>query len=370
MQQAEADDDVRVLLLSPAAEPPPLLYSVLGLKFTGRAVLAAAPSATKPRLLVATPRLQYDFTDQPLSTLGLLLRMLQPEPNDVFVAVGALLNLVAVWELSVARGGPLSRLGAWLCCALQYNCTLLLLWLPAMWLSQCAYVRAGLKFALRGLRAAACTHLAQRLRLDLQRHHLASYQSWMLSLLWLMAAIVVSGLIIRFVAAAAPTDADSCLFRLIRGPEQERHAPSWRPRLMDIFFRQPRAQPHPDTPSDAELGDVTPHYTSLIAVVAGLWLESMALPSLWLQPSLLGNMDYIKALPVWIHATDPVPPDLRVDGDCVICLEQYRSGERMCGLGCGHVFHHSCIMGWLTRDNHHCPVCRFPCLGSGGNKEE
>jgi len=46
--------------------------------------------------------------------------------------------------------------------------------------------------------------------------------------------------------------------------------------------------------------------------------------------------------------------------DCSICLESYKYGTVLCGLPCGHSFHQQCIMGWLNRDNHCCPICRWP----------
>ena len=46
--------------------------------------------------------------------------------------------------------------------------------------------------------------------------------------------------------------------------------------------------------------------------------------------------------------------------ECSICLESYKLGCVLCGLPCGHSFHQQCIMGWLSRDNHCCPVCRWP----------
>lgn len=46
--------------------------------------------------------------------------------------------------------------------------------------------------------------------------------------------------------------------------------------------------------------------------------------------------------------------------ECAICLECYRFGCVLCGLPCGHSFHQVCIVGWLSRDNHCCPVCRWP----------
>ena len=46
--------------------------------------------------------------------------------------------------------------------------------------------------------------------------------------------------------------------------------------------------------------------------------------------------------------------------ECAICLESYKIGATLCGLPCGHAFHQQCILGWLQRDNHCCPVCRWP----------
>ena len=54
------------------------------------------------------------------------------------------------------------------------------------------------------------------------------------------------------------------------------------------------------------------------------------------------------------------PPGMLANTECAICLENYRFGVMLCGLPCGHTFHEPCIMGWITRDNHCCPVCRWP----------
>ena len=54
------------------------------------------------------------------------------------------------------------------------------------------------------------------------------------------------------------------------------------------------------------------------------------------------------------------PPGILPSTECVICLEGYKFGVVLCGLPCGHCFHHSCILNWLSRDNHCCPVCRWP----------
>jgi hypothetical protein len=45
---------------------------------------------------------------------------------------------------------------------------------------------------------------------------------------------------------------------------------------------------------------------------------------------------------------------------CIICLEAFKSGAEMCVIGCGHVYHHSCIIRWFSRNAiKRCPQCQF-----------
>ncbi|XP_028969214.1 E3 ubiquitin-protein ligase RNF103-like [Galendromus occidentalis] len=72
---------------------------------------------------------------------------------------------------------------------------------------------------------------------------------------------------------------------------------------------------------------------------------------------------------------------------CSICLERYRSettedsnngshgtkkygGDTLCGLPCGHAFHAHCVLNWLTRDHHVCPICRWPSYQQKQNPPE
>lgn len=54
------------------------------------------------------------------------------------------------------------------------------------------------------------------------------------------------------------------------------------------------------------------------------------------------------------------PEGMLATTDCAVCLEGYNYGSLLCGLPCGHNYHQQCILAWLQRDNHHCPVCRWP----------
>jgi E3 ubiquitin-protein ligase RNF103 len=58
------------------------------------------------------------------------------------------------------------------------------------------------------------------------------------------------------------------------------------------------------------------------------------------------------------------PIGMIFSSECVICLDSYKYGVLICGLPCGHSFHQQCILEWLTRDKHCCPVCRWPTYKS------
>lgn len=44
--------------------------------------------------------------------------------------------------------------------------------------------------------------------------------------------------------------------------------------------------------------------------------------------------------------------------ECVVCLEQFKAGENLMQLPCGHSFHSGCLSPWLD-SNSHCPCCRM-----------
>ncbi|KQK01486.1 RING-H2 finger protein ATL14 [Brachypodium distachyon] len=56
-------------------------------------------------------------------------------------------------------------------------------------------------------------------------------------------------------------------------------------------------------------------------------------------------------------------------GDCAVCLEALRDGERCVVLPrCGHGFHAECVGSWL-RKSRLCPVCRDEVIVAGPRKE-
>lgn len=79
----------------------------------------------------------------------------------------------------------------------------------------------------------------------------------------------------------------------------------------------------------------------------------------------LGNMkDSVSYSEESGDETSNPPAGMLPTTDCAVCLESYRWGTVLCGLPCGHNYHQCCIMVWLGRDNHHCPVCRWPAYKS------
>ena len=44
--------------------------------------------------------------------------------------------------------------------------------------------------------------------------------------------------------------------------------------------------------------------------------------------------------------------------NCVICMEDFKNGDKTTNLPCLHMFHTNCIQSWLKTQNT-CPICKF-----------
>ena len=54
--------------------------------------------------------------------------------------------------------------------------------------------------------------------------------------------------------------------------------------------------------------------------------------------------------------------------NCVICLEDFKNGDKATVLPCIHLFHTNCIQSWLkTQDC--CPICKFKLTGENLNSQ-
>ena len=56
--------------------------------------------------------------------------------------------------------------------------------------------------------------------------------------------------------------------------------------------------------------------------------------------------------------------------ECTICLGEFRAGDRVGDLSCGHVFHvDPCLKKWIVRRNH-CPLCQARLVTEGATTME
>ena len=54
--------------------------------------------------------------------------------------------------------------------------------------------------------------------------------------------------------------------------------------------------------------------------------------------------------------------------NCVICLEDFKNGDKATVLPCIHLFHTPCIQNWLKTQNC-CPICKFKLTGENLNSQ-
>jgi len=61
-----------------------------------------------------------------------------------------------------------------------------------------------------------------------------------------------------------------------------------------------------------------------------------------------------QSLHMFVH--DPCCDTMR-EVCCPICFIEWKYGALCCKTNCGHVFHTSCLHGWLSKKKT-CPICR------------
>ena len=53
--------------------------------------------------------------------------------------------------------------------------------------------------------------------------------------------------------------------------------------------------------------------------------------------------------------------------NCIICLEDFKNGDKAIILPCIHIFHNECIKNWLKTQNT-CPICKYKLTGENMNQ--
>ncbi|KAK6185917.1 hypothetical protein SNE40_008051 [Patella caerulea] len=400
------DPEIRTVLFTKEGVMP-MFYSALSLRFPGRVRFGKADmknslkdefssyfknnsktSGPLPHYLIITPEDKFLYGIQrgeylTFESLEIFLKSLYPSLNDLFILSFVIVNVMSWFEFFEVQGTFFKRLRKLLWCAIKYNVLLIMMWLPLVGLFSLPYFEKLIMIGLKFVRFISTSSFASLVRKDFLFYtkHVFSLTSS-----FLMYALIIG--FVQYRKSDNSTDVDSS--------EED-----------DLWnFNQMRTLEHLIRPAD-----------SIGQLEAGFGrFGTISSPTLWLRPS--GSVDYIQQLPTWKFQVSKFPPtesqklnspevlntgrmagktieeigsigihniermkeeiqcDEKLMADicsnscfptgylpntqCVICLDDYMHGIILCGLPCRHSFHEQCILSWLNRDNHFCPVCRWP----------
>ncbi len=301
---------VRIVLFS-RMKIAPMFFSVLSVKFTGRAKFGTVSTNTKegknilnrlrfkklPQYLVITPESNFTFGERSgeylnYHSMALLLRTLHPEVNDIFLLSLVLVNIACWFELFNTQGNLFKRLGNMLWSIVKWNCVLILLWLPVLAIFQLPYMDVLLGYALKVLRMVGMTSFATHMRSD-----------------WLWYSSLHCGVLFgSFVIYATLV---GILHYLYKPPQSDssdtlnNNSDWWNfnwDGYVNYLFRPMATLTQPMTPQDMDL-----------EVGMELLIERLAVPNFWLRPMI--SSDYIKDLPVWKYSGHAIDSDVYSDAE-------------------------------------------------------
>lgn len=301
---AEMQTKLRVVLFTQMSIPA-MFFSVLSVKFTGRAKFGMVNTkcvtgrsiakklniGRTPRYQIITPESNYTFGSHSgeylnSDSMALFLRSVYPEVNDMFLLSLIVINAACVFDLCIIQGSILRRLGTLLWDIGKWNCLLIVLWLPVLAVLQLPYMHLLLSSILKLLRVTSLTKVASWVRAD-----------------WLWYSAVSSKLLIgTFVAFLCIVALLHWLYDAPNETDTSAHISSsqwWNLQLDSVtnhLFR-PMSSLTPvigPPPFDFQVG-------------MELLIERMAVPNFWLRPMI--SMDYVKDLPVWKYTGPNIDSD-------------------------------------------------------------
>ncbi len=348
---------------------PPLLFSSLSVKFTGRINFLQFRTSQKQKgknfqnekkgleIISGTSSSYYSYGAKDgekidYSNIEMFLRTLHPEVNDIFLVTLLLLNMACLLEIFVQKGGPLRRFFFFSWTFVISNSALFFLWLPLTKVLQLPESKPLIDFGLKSLQAAMFSNIAAMVRKDLLllSHHFEVF----------CAGFLIYGIILT-----------SIKFKISNGRSSWPNLQAlWQEDLNEFqeFFH-----------SLMLLATPSLSYYNLEEQLENL-LVHLTRPGLWLLP--IHSTDYIQHLTAWkfcknINKNKDEMRSCKCEvnehqseasviqsSSCIICLDELDCGDVVKLLPCKHFFHNQCIESWLlggqSAKNRRCPVCRYP----------
>ena len=307
-EEIPSEVKIKVILFSRLTIQP-MFFSVLSVKFTGRAKFGTVNVNTKegknilnrlrlgylPIYMVLTPEGNYTFGAHKgeylnYHSMALYLKTLHPEVNDLFLLSLILVNVACWFELVITHGNLFCRIGNTLWCIVKWNCILILLWLPILGLFQLPYMNLLLNYVLKVLRLLSTTHLSASLRLD---------WLWILSghLVFLVTTFILYMSSVGLLHYWYGGDDDEADY--VNNNNYDWWNFNW-DGYMNHLFRPMATLTRPMGTQNMDL-----------EVGMELLIERLAVPNFWLRPMI--SSDYLKELPVWRYTGHAVDSDICSD---------------------------------------------------------
>lgn len=298
----ESVDDKPQVVLVTNLKSPPLFFSALAIKFTGRVTFSlttpveetekselpqplssSRKSISRPKYLILMPKNSlYEYGNRGGETFNfrsmeLMMKTLIPEMNDVFLLSLILVNIASSLDLFWIKCTKLwKHIMYWMLRVIEANIILFLFWLFFMTVSGLPSVRSFLSCC-----SDVTQYLSQSTVAHVIRHDALFYYKWpLLSSCFCFMASLVWIIRRRYFDSEDDFD-DEQLFR------------DWTPLestiLNYILFRPIGMSVHP--------------VVSNINLEEGMeqLIERLAVPNLWLQDDFIST-EYIKDLPVWLYS--------------------------------------------------------------------
>ncbi|XP_015917151.2 E3 ubiquitin-protein ligase RNF103 [Parasteatoda tepidariorum] len=416
------NSEIRILFFS-LLKSCPMFLSAMAIKFNGRVKIGTVDVTTVksykrfvksediPAYVVITPEKTSSYGARRgecynSKSLELYLRTFVPEMNDVFLWSLLLVNVLAAFELFYMNCSFWKHFILYAVCVVKYNCALFLLWLLILALYRFPVTMTLTEISLKCLRIVSGSSVGAILRNDYKCFYsnpfllftfafFASVSGYFLKKFkWLQLveedtifssfqSLAASRRTVSFQEIDLEIDMDLFVERLsvpnlyiqpVILMDYIKYLPMWKyegwcdaddelERRRDVLFSSDdesvKISNKPPVPEiktytsdginsiDVSISDNVSSQTQC-DVNAGVVLQS--------RPTIHSELESSRSI-----LQKPRAPDGMLElRECSICLENYRYSECLCGLPCGHNFHMNCIMVWLTRDNHCCPICRRP----------